>query len=88
MAEDDLPNPPPLPYPESWSIGANDKDEADRHEAGEGPLMIRLTFAASEKEGLKRWLPGRTQGYAQLSAAVDRFGTIDSFVKGVASQCK
>jgi ABC-type phosphate/phosphonate transport system substrate-binding protein len=27
-----------------------------------------------EMEGLRRWLPGRTQGYVTLEAAVDRFG--------------
>lgn len=32
-------------------------------------------------EGLKRWLPGRTEGYALLAQAVDRFGTIHEFVK-------
>lgn len=39
-------------------------------------------------EGLKRWLPGRTEGYAQLSEAVDRFGYLDAFVSSVASQCR
>jgi hypothetical protein len=39
-------------------------------------------------ERLKRWMPGRTQGYAQLAAAVDRFGTIDAFVKDVVAQCQ
>lgn len=34
-------------------------------------------------EGLKQWRPGRTSEYAQLAAAVDRFGTIDGFVDGV-----
>jgi hypothetical protein len=38
-------------------------------------------------EGLKRWLPARTSGYAQLAAAVDRFGTIDDFVGELAAQC-
>lgn len=32
-------------------------------------------------EGLKAWRPGRTEGYAQLERAVDRFGTIDAFVR-------
>jgi hypothetical protein len=27
-----------------------------------------------ELEGLRRWLPGRTSGYAQLERAVDTFG--------------
>jgi len=57
-------------------------------------LLLEMSYANEEVrplfdlEGLKRWLPGRTQGYAQLAAAIDRFGTIDSFVKGVAAQCK
>jgi phosphonate transport system substrate-binding protein len=57
-------------------------------------LLLEMSYANDavrplfDLEGLKRWLPGRTQGYAQLAAAVDRFGTIDSFVKGVAAQCK
>jgi hypothetical protein len=29
-----------------------------------------------ELEGLRRWLPGRTSGYAQPNAAVDRLGTL------------
>jgi phosphonate transport system substrate-binding protein len=29
-------------------------------------------------EGLTRWVPGRTSGYSQLEAAVDRFGFYDS----------
>lgn len=35
-------------------------------------------------EGLKQWRPGRTEGYAQLERAIDRFGTIDPFVDRVA----
>jgi phosphonate transport system substrate-binding protein len=35
-------------------------------------------------EGLKQWRPGRTQGYAALARALDRFGTIDEFVADVA----
>jgi phosphonate transport system substrate-binding protein len=38
-------------------------------------------------EGLKQWVPGRVTGYTQLSAAVDRFGTIDTFVNSVVAQC-
>ena len=38
----------------------------------------------SISKGLKAWVPGRVSGYAQLSAAVDRFGTIDAFVTSVA----
>lgn len=33
-----------------------------------------------ELEGLKRWLPGRTTGYAQLEKAVQRFNFCDSAV--------
>jgi phosphonate transport system substrate-binding protein len=57
-------------------------------------LLLAMSYANEEVrplfdlEGLKQWLPGRTQGYAQLAAAVDRFGTIDSFVEGVVAQCK
>lgn len=38
-------------------------------------------------EGLKQWLPGRTQGYDLLSRAVDRFGYLDEFTSAVASRC-
>ena len=34
-------------------------------------------------EGLKRWLPGRTEGYAQLNRAVDRFGTVDGWLSRI-----
>jgi phosphonate transport system substrate-binding protein len=35
-------------------------------------------------EGLKAWLPGRTEGYEPLARAVNSFGTIDEFVDRVA----
>lgn len=38
-------------------------------------------------EGLKQWLPGRTEGYALLEAAVRRLGTIDSFVENICGRC-
>ena len=38
-------------------------------------------------EGLKQWVPGRVSGYAQLSAAVERFRTIDAFVEQLQVQC-
>ena len=38
-------------------------------------------------EGLKRWLPGRTEGYDPLSAAVEHFGYLDEFVTAVAARC-
>jgi ABC-type phosphate/phosphonate transport system substrate-binding protein len=66
----------------------------DRQIARFRELLLAMTYANEEVrplfdlERLKQWLPGRTQGYAQLAAAVDRFGTIDSFVQGVVAQCK
>jgi ABC-type phosphate/phosphonate transport system substrate-binding protein len=39
-------------------------------------------------EGLKRWVPGRTEGYAQLSKAVEKFHFMDAFVSGAATRCK
>jgi phosphonate transport system substrate-binding protein len=35
-------------------------------------------------EGLQRWKPGRTSGYAALERAIDRFGTIDTWLERVA----
>jgi ABC-type phosphate/phosphonate transport system substrate-binding protein len=35
-----------------------------------------------EMEGLQRWLPGRTSGYAALNRAVDRGGFLDAFLAG------
>jgi ABC-type phosphate/phosphonate transport system substrate-binding protein len=35
-----------------------------------------------EMEGLQRWLPGRTSGYAALNRAVDRTGFLDAFLAG------
>jgi phosphonate transport system substrate-binding protein len=37
-------------------------------------------------EGLKAWRPGRTQNYALLGRAIERFGTIDEFVRGLGSR--
>jgi hypothetical protein len=39
-------------------------------------------------EGLRAWVPGRVTGYTQLSAAVDRFGAIDTFVTSTEMQCR
>ena len=36
-----------------------------------------------EMEGLRAWRRGRTEGYAALEAAVDRFGTVDAFLRDV-----
>ena len=46
---------------------------------------VRTLF---DLEGLKEWRPGRLTGYAALTRAVDRFGTIDAFTAGVASRCR
>lgn len=37
-------------------------------------------------EGLKAWKPGRTDKYALLARAIERFGTIDQFVSTVAER--
>ena len=49
----------------------------------EDPEVRRLL----DLEGLKRWLPGRTEGYELLSKAVDRFGFLDAFVAAAAARC-
>jgi phosphonate transport system substrate-binding protein len=57
-------------------------------------LLLNMSYADEEVrplldlERLKRWVPGRVQGYAQLSAALDRFGTVDEFVNGLVARCK
>jgi len=49
----------------------------------EDPDIRRLL----DLEGLKRWLPGRTDGYKLLSSAVDHFGYLDEFVRAAAARC-
>ncbi len=49
----------------------------------EDPKVRRLL----DLEGLKRWLPGRTEGYELLSRAVDHFSYLDEFTSAVASRC-
>ena len=39
-----------------------------------------------DMEGLKAWLPGRTEGYAQLDRAIERFGTIAPWLAEVAER--
>lgn len=39
-----------------------------------------------DMEGLKRWMPGRTGNYGQLRTAVERFGTIDRFVRRLSAR--
>jgi ABC-type phosphate/phosphonate transport system substrate-binding protein len=57
-------------------------------------LLLGMSYADPEVrplfdlERLKRWLPGRVEGYAQLSAALDRFGTVDPFVSGLVARCR
>ena len=49
----------------------------------EDPQVRRLL----DLEGLKRWLPGRTDGYRLLSDAVDRTGYLDAFTNAAAARC-
>lgn len=57
-------------------------------------LLLAMSYADAEVrplldlEGLKAWVPGRVTGYAQLAEAVDRFGTIDTFVSSVEAVCR
>ena len=56
-------------------------------------LLLGMSYADPavrpllDLEGLKQWRPGRTQGYAPLSEAVDRFGSVEQFVCQVAASC-
>ncbi len=49
-------------------------------------LLLGMSYSDAEVrplldlEGLKRWLPGRVSGYAQLERAVDRFGALDAWL--------
>jgi ABC-type phosphate/phosphonate transport system substrate-binding protein len=49
-------------------------------------LLLGMSYEDSEvrplldMEGLKRWVPGRTQGYAQLDRAVDLFHYLDAWI--------
>lgn len=53
-------------------------------------LLLGMSYADAnvrplmDLEGLRAWLPGRTEGYALLEQAVDAFGTIDGFVTEIA----
>lgn len=52
-------------------------------------LLLSMSYedpkvrALLDLEGLKQWLPGRTEGYAQLAAAIDRDGSQQAFIDGV-----
>src|SRR5262249_34917630 len=56
-------------------------------------LLLGMSYSDPEvrplldMEGLKQWRPGRTNGYAALDAAIERFGTIDDFVGTVVARC-
>jgi phosphonate transport system substrate-binding protein len=56
-------------------------------------MLLEMSYADPQVrrlldlEGLKRWLPGRTEGYALLSAAVERFGYLEPFVTSAAARC-
>lgn len=57
-------------------------------------LLLEMSYADPQVrrlldlEGLKRWVPGRTEGYAQLSAACDRFAYLDAFVDAQVAKWK
>jgi phosphonate transport system substrate-binding protein len=56
-------------------------------------LLLGMSYADPsvrpllDLEGLKQWRAGRTEGYAALNEAVDRFGYVDPFVRRVAASC-
>lgn len=56
-------------------------------------LLLDMSYADPQVrrlldlEGLKRWLPGRTEGYALLSEAVERFRYPEPFVTAVTGRC-
>ena len=55
-------------------------------------LLMQMSYDDSEVralmdlEGLKAWRAGRTDGYALLARAIDRFGTVDAFVAEVSGR--
>lgn len=60
-------------------------DLVDRFRA----LLLGMTYAdpvvrpLMDMEGLKAWLPGRVEGYAQLERAVDRFDAIGPWLRAL-----
>lgn len=52
-------------------------------------VLLEMSYAdpsvrqLMDMEGLKAWHPGRVTGYALLARALDRFGTIDPWLRGV-----
>jgi ABC-type phosphate/phosphonate transport system substrate-binding protein len=66
-------------------------DDADeKHVALFTELLLGMTYSDPkvrpllDMEGLKAWRPGRTEGYAPLERAVDKFKTIDTWLERVA----
>jgi phosphonate transport system substrate-binding protein len=56
-------------------------------------LLLGMSYADPavrpllDLEGLKQWRMGRTEGYAALNEAVDRFDTVEEFVRKVELSC-
>ncbi|HTB12224.1 MAG TPA: phosphate/phosphite/phosphonate ABC transporter substrate-binding protein [Bryobacteraceae bacterium] len=56
-------------------------------------LLLDMSYADPsirpllDLEGLKQWRAGRTEGYAALNQAVNRFGYVEPFVRQVAASC-
>jgi ABC-type phosphate/phosphonate transport system substrate-binding protein len=56
-------------------------------------LLLEMSYSDPEVgrlfelEGLKQWLPGRTEGYTLLSGAVDRFQYLEPFVSAMVARC-
>lgn len=56
-------------------------------------LLLSMSYADPkvrrllDLEGLKCWLPGRTEGYALLSDALQKSGYLDAFIASVSSEC-
>jgi ABC-type phosphate/phosphonate transport system substrate-binding protein len=56
-------------------------------------LLLGMSYADAEVrtlldlEGLKQWVLGRVSGYAALTSAVERFGTINSFAERLRTSC-
>ena len=57
-------------------------------------LLLGMSYADPaarpllDLEGLKVWKPGRTEGYRALTAAIDSFGTIDTFAETLSARCR
>jgi ABC-type phosphate/phosphonate transport system substrate-binding protein len=56
-------------------------------------LLLNMSYGDAQVrrlldlEGLKRWLPGRTEGYELLSNAVKKSGYLDEFIIAAAARC-